>query len=72
MKLPDGLDLGDSLGGLGLSSVYLRDALTVSIPLTRSNRGVKHFQQILHQTEGRKPIINAMSLENLSAPEKCV
>ena len=29
MRWPDGFDLGDGLGGLGFSSVYQRDTLTV-------------------------------------------
>ena len=35
-----------------------------------SMRGVNAFQQIRHQREGRKPIINRMSLQNRSTPEK--
>ena len=43
MRWLDGLDLGNGLGGLGSSSVYLRDTLRFTIVLTKKFRIYVNF-----------------------------
>ena len=48
MRWPDGPDLGDGLGGLGSSSMYLRDTLTIRLARSFMVMEMRNYQTKFH------------------------